>query len=302
MTKSSEKLPKFSIVMANFNGYSSTSRAINALRNLSYNNYEIIVVDDCSTDNSLDRLKKDYPAVIYIQAPKNGGLNKSYNLGIHHALTQGAEYVYTCQNDTYNYSENILEEILDVFQSDEKIGMVGTTIYDSHGEYRWDGKFKNKLGLAMNVSECFAISKIAYSKIGLFNEKLNVYFEDNDLIQRLHLHGFTTGFTTKASLVHTGQVTFKKVKWKWNFIRSRNITFYLKHYQKTNKVKVILFNIIGNFRFMVVPKMKDAAKNSDYKGMCILFFSFFSGVLVGLFIRWKEELPWSLTNNYPHYH
>ena len=306
MKNTSNKIPKFSIIMANYNGYYPTSGAIKSLKKLTYPNYEIIVVDDCSTDDSLNKLKAEFPNVIYLSCPQNGGLNKSYNIGLNFALKAGSDYLYTCQNDTYDYSENILEAILNEFQSNPKIGMVGTTIIDSFGNYRWNGIEKNKLGVMMNTSECFVVKREVYEKIGLFNEKLKVYFEDLDLIIRLRKSGFETSAVTSVQLTHSGQVTFSKQSYYPNYLRSRNLTFFINHYHtkalmKKSKPRVLLYNIIANFIYMLWPRVVQSFKNWDITGIFYLLSGYFIGVISGLFLKWKEEKPWTPQNKYPHY-
>jgi len=300
MEKMKKTEPKFSIVMANYNGYNPTSKALKSLRNLTYPNFDIIVVDDCSSDDSAERLKNEFPEITILKSPKNGGLNRSYNIGIDHALRNGTEYVFTCQNDTYDYSPNILEVILQEFQKNSKIGMVGPTILDSYGNFRWNGVDKNKLGVIMNISECFTIKREVYEKIGLFNEKLVVYFEDLDLIVRLRKAGYLTSAVTSVRLTHSGQVTFSKQKFRPNYLRSRNLAFYINHYYKKKKLVGLLYNMYSNFRYVIMPRISESFKANDFFGMFYLILGYFSGVLIGCFMKWEEEKPWAPENKYPH--
>lgn len=294
-------VPKFSIVMANFNGYETTKLAIDSMKKFTYTNFDIIVVDDCSTDDSIKQFEKNYPEIILIKSPQNGGLNKSYNLGIDHALRNGSEYVFTCQNDTYDYSSNMLEVILEEFEKDDKIGMVGPTIYDAEGNYRWNGVNKNKFGTLMNVSECFVIKKEVYQKIGLFNEKLVVYFEDIDLIIRLRNAGYKTSAVTNVDLIHSGHVTFNKQKFYPNYLRSRNVPFFLRRYIDKKKYRFIIRQMIAEEIPNIINKMGKSLKNNDIMGAYYTLAGFIGGSIMGMLLKWEEEKPWGPENTYPHY-
>ena len=78
-------MKNISIIIPNYNGESLLKENIpillNALRNLK-NRYEIIVVDDCSIDNSVKLLKEKFPLIKVIKTDKNSGFGSSCNLGV----------------------------------------------------------------------------------------------------------------------------------------------------------------------------------------------------------------------------
>jgi GT2 family glycosyltransferase len=280
--------PLVYIVMANFNGYQATSGAIRSLVNLTYPNFKILVVDDCSKDDSGFQLEKDFPEISVIFAKRNGGLCCSYNLGAKEALKNGADYVFQVQNDTLGYSPNFLEKIIEEFNNNPKVGMVGSTIYDSHGGVRWNGCYKEKFGVQMNISEGLVIKKELYEKVGFFNERLVVYFEDIDYIIRLRNAGFETSSATSVSFVHTGQATFGREKFKPNYLRVRNVFLFMKQYCRRQTTKWKLRTINENLR-VHLNKMIPLIKRGDLRSFFRVGAAIFFGIIVGLLLPWKEE-------------
>lgn len=292
MNYGTKEEPLVFIIMANYNGYYVTAGAIRSLRNLTYNNYLIVVVDDCSKDNSPIKLGRDFPKIKIISATKNGGLNKSYNLGIRYALSSGAEYVFLVQNDSKAFSPNIIEEMLKQFEKDKKIGMVGPFVLDSFGNYRWNGIDKDKFGIKMNISEGYIIKREVFEKIGLFNERLVVYFEDIDFIIRLRGAGFETHAAPEVSFTHIGSVTFTKQKFYPNYIRARNIPFFMRRYCKDKPLIWQIRTFLGNL-YVHIDKMKIAFKKRDLTSLFYVTIGIFLGLVVGSLLPWREELPWS---------
>ena len=65
--------PKISIIILNWNGKKDTEECLNSIKNVDYDNYELIVVDNGSSDDSAEYLLKLFPEVIFIKNPKNYG-------------------------------------------------------------------------------------------------------------------------------------------------------------------------------------------------------------------------------------
>ena len=220
---------KFIIVMANYNGYDFTKVAVESLLTVEYANKIIVVVDDCSTDDSYSKLQK-LDNIILLKTEKNSGLDAAFNVGIRYALDNVAEYVFLVQNDTDRFSKNILNSAIECFESDPKIGLVGPSVTDKFEQSRWSEKGKKLFDTAINTSEGFVIKREVFEKIGLFNEGLVVYFEDLDFIIRMRKKGYITVHDSKSSFLHIGQATFSKQRFKPDFLRIRNIFMMQRRY------------------------------------------------------------------------
>lgn len=95
---------RFSIIIPNYNSEKWIKRLLDSIKNQTYKDYELIIVDDMSTDGSLEIIK-DYDVIHNPYKRYNGG---SRNVGVEHAT---GEYIVFADCDDYFYSNNALEEI-----------------------------------------------------------------------------------------------------------------------------------------------------------------------------------------------
>lgn len=120
--------PKVAIVVLNWNGYHYTKACIDSLERITYPNYEIVIVDNGSTDGSAQKLRQDFPRHQILVNPTNLGFARGHNAGIRRALEGHADYVLLLSND-FIVTPGFLEPAIDLAESDAKIGMVGGKIY-----------------------------------------------------------------------------------------------------------------------------------------------------------------------------
>ena len=121
-------IPKISIIILNWNGKEDTLECLESLRKLDYLNYEIIVVDNGSSDDSVPILRKGFPNIELIVNDKNLGYAGGNNVGIEYALKRKADYIFLLNNDTVVHKD-CLRELLDVIEREPKVGFVGPKTY-----------------------------------------------------------------------------------------------------------------------------------------------------------------------------
>ncbi|HSX40598.1 MAG TPA: glycosyltransferase family 2 protein [Candidatus Saccharimonadales bacterium] len=172
-----------------------------------------------------------------LKTGKNLGFAGGNNVGFKHALENGNDYITILNNDTL-VDEKFLTELVRVLDSESKIGIVGPKIYFAKGfEYhrdRYSDKEKGKVfwyaggimdwdnvvGKHRGVDEvdhgqfdkieetdfvsgcCMMIKKEALEKVGLFDEKYFLYYEENDLNQRVRKAGYKIIYAPKAVIWH----------------------------------------------------------------------------------------------------
>ena len=281
-----KKDPLFIIVILNYNGYVYTKACLDSLYNLSYSNYKIIIVDDCSKDDSVINIKRDYPNTTLIQNSKNLNYCKSFNVGVKEALRRNADYVFFVNNDTKDFSTNYLDAILQTFESNKKLGMVGSKCLDYYGGVRRDQVASIRFGIKMDTpTEGYVIKKEVFEKIGYFNERLIIYFEDLDFIVRMRNAGYETAINTEISFLHYGGGTTSKVIFKSNFMRIRNLILFTRKYCSDRSLKWRLNEIKGNLGVHYY-KLKD----SFLKFEPLKFFKLLSAILLGIIIGSSTRL------------
>ena len=122
---------KFGIIVPNCNYEHTLRKCLNSILKQTYNNYEIILIDDMSTDNSL-KIEKEYastyPRITLVELKQkrlNGGArNEAY---LH--LSKDVDYIYYVDSDDWLYDENVLEEINNKLQKNPDVLFVGLADY-----------------------------------------------------------------------------------------------------------------------------------------------------------------------------
>jgi GT2 family glycosyltransferase len=120
--------PKIAIIVLNWNGKRDTKDCLESLEKLTYPSYEIIVVDNGSTDGSVPYLRDRFPGLLIIKTGANLGFAEGNNVGIRKALKQGADLFFLLNNDTIVASD-ILERFVDTYRSNPQAGILGARIY-----------------------------------------------------------------------------------------------------------------------------------------------------------------------------
>lgn len=187
---------KTCIIIVNYNGYKDTLECINSLKENINSNYKIIVVDNKSTDDSVEKLRT-IDGIYLIEADKNGGFSYGNNLGIKYALNNGYENVILLNNDTI-VTKDCFDIMLEKSKSKD-IGIVGNKIlyyYDKNKIYSYGGNINMNRGTAIlgyNLEKnqkledvevkfisgcCMLIKKEVFEKIGFLNENYFMYYED----------------------------------------------------------------------------------------------------------------------------
>jgi GT2 family glycosyltransferase len=218
-------MPLVYIVLVNYKGYQDTVECMESLKEINYNNYRLVVVDNASADGSYEKLKAEYKDHIIIESGDNMGFAGGNNIGIKLAIENNAEYVLLLNNDTIVHREFLLS-MVNCFQSNKNVGIVGgkilyydkrdiishaggyidrfkyTTVHyglNCHGE---DPSFNVERAVGF-ISGCLMMIDCKMIKeIGLLAEDYFMYYEDTDYCARMSSAGYELRYTPKAKIYH----------------------------------------------------------------------------------------------------
>lgn len=140
---------KIAIVTVNYNGRKDSLEFLGSLEKLNREDLElkVIVVDNGSSDGSVEEIKKRFPQVDILQNGANEGFSGGYNRGMIYGLIWGADYILIINNDTEIKDENLLTSMIQLFKSDTSIGLVSPKIYFAKGyEFHKERYSENNLG------------------------------------------------------------------------------------------------------------------------------------------------------------
>jgi len=134
--------PGVSIIILNWNGIKDTIVCLESVYKLDYPNFEVIVVDNGSTDNSVKLIRNSFPKVSLIENIVNLGYAGGNNVGMRYAIDAGAKYVWLLNNDTVVAPDSLSELIRAAKQSD-RCGLLSPVIYyyDEPQKIQFNGSF-----------------------------------------------------------------------------------------------------------------------------------------------------------------
>jgi len=127
-TTARQDTPSVAIIVLNWNGRDDTIACMYSLQKLTYKRYQLIVVDNGSSDDSVSAIRAEFPSVHVIETGANLGFAEGNNVGIRHALDQGANYVLLLNNDT-EVDEHLVDALVDAAESNADGGIFGPKIY-----------------------------------------------------------------------------------------------------------------------------------------------------------------------------
>jgi GT2 family glycosyltransferase len=210
--------PQVWCVVLNWNGANYTIGCLAALKNCTYPNLKVTVVDNGSTDDSVSRIKVAYPDILLLQNEENLGFAGGNNVGIRYALERGADYVWLLNNDTIP-APDALSALMAKASSDDRIGAVASICYYADAPstvQAWGGSRVNLWigysGLSRVPREddwfdslngtSILISRAALKDVGLLDEAFFVYWEDTEFCLRLRKKGWRIAAAADSHVLH----------------------------------------------------------------------------------------------------
>ena len=121
--------PQVSIIIANYNGRDLLQKCLESLSNVNYKNLEIIIVDNNSTDDSVEFVTKNYPSIILVKLDKNKGFAEPNNIG---AKIAKGQFLLFLNNDTV-VTENFISEMINAIITDKKIAICQSLLLKPNG-------------------------------------------------------------------------------------------------------------------------------------------------------------------------
>jgi len=244
--------PKVAAIVLDYNGREITLQALSSLCKMTYEPYDLVVVDNGSTDGSSAAIATDYPDVTIVRTDDNVGVAGGYNLGIEWAMARDHDYILLLNNDI-EAEPTFLSELVEVAESDEQIGCVGPkTYYFWERERLWSAggiiRFREAVTRERGdgeldrgqydrdeemgyVNGCgMLIRRRAIERTGLWDPIYHLAVEDADWCTRLGRDGFRIMYAHRAVLYHMVSYATGVYKPGRTFQTGRSTAIFVRRY------------------------------------------------------------------------
>jgi GT2 family glycosyltransferase len=258
--------PKVYIVILNYNSYEDTVECLDSIKAIDYPNYNVVIVDNKSTDGSGIKIKEKLKDILFISSNDNKGYANGNNLGIEYALKNGAEYICVLNNDVV-VETDFLTKVINKFKDDSTLGIVGSCICDyyerdkiqSFGAYinlytglaQANYKGYEYKSLKDKVKEvdylggaCFVVKRDVFSKIGTIPENYFLFFEETEFCFKAKKAGFKLICLKDSRVYHKGSSTISKFAGLSYYFLNRNRVVFMR--RNSNLFQMIIFLLYVN--------------------------------------------------------
>ena len=295
MIKKNKLIDYTSIIILNYNGLKHLPICLSSLVKQSYHNYEIILVDNASTDKSVEFLRSNFPNIKVIVNNKNDGTAGGFNFGAGYAK---GNYILFLANDL-EVNVDLLERLIEGIEKSEDIAICTAKMYKfdnrkiidfagfkldifgfpfifGHNEID-TGKY-DKVRDAAPTGTCLLIKKDIFEKVGGFDDKFFTLADELDLWWRIRLLGYRSVINHKAIVYHKAGATLLREK------RAR-----LRFYSEKNTIRMLLKNYSIFTLFWI---------SSLYLILLIgeMFFYLFFLRRLDMFLSIIKAVSWNISN------
>lgn len=283
-------MSKASIIILNYNGYKETDKLAMSLLNwsLSLLDFNVVIVDNCSTDDSFDKLQKKYSSFDrydVIRSDHNGGYSYGNNYGALYSIKKYNPQYIAIANPDVILEEEMFIGLLKTFDADSRIGMCAPVMTFTDGSYtikpqriptyfddlracfseKNESTFVNLSYLnndhrllitEMVPGSFFVIKTSCFVEIGYFDENVFLYCEERILGKRLKMAGYKVLLRTDLFYVHAHAVSISNVynivdRWK---ILLNSRLYYQKKYDNIGRLYQLILRS-AMFYYLVKLRM-----------------------------------------------
>jgi len=307
--------PVVQIVILNWNGLDDTLECLASVRNLTYPNLRVQVVDNASANNEAEIIEREFPEVNVLRQTENLGFCGGCNVGMKQTLAEGADFVMLLNNDTL-LSPGLIETLVEGYENLENPGAVSPVILKypetekvwfsiARWETRWSsGEAQFRLALDENYESlkskkpyptefacgcCLFVSAGVIEKVGLFDERYFAFYDEAEWCVRMRKQGLPSYVIPSAfiyhkvggstpSLVATYLLTRNRLLWA-----SENLSLKQKIKSYPVMVKEFVWHLLNAKDFISESKRYIAKEQS------IVFLQGCKDYFLRRFGKWNSE-------------
>lgn len=239
------------IVILNYNNYEDTIECINSVKDIEYKNYEIVVIDNCSSNDSVAELKKKFnDTIVLIENDKNLGYAGGNNVGLKYAYDYGFEYVCILNNDTV-VKKDFLSKCVEYLEVNKEVAFVGPIVLEytndivqSSGgrvlvkkgsmEQINTGKKRDEIECEIDCDYISGACMVFKTKLlqsqGYIPENYFLFYEETEWCYRVKKNGYRNVCINSTYIRHKGSISINQVDGLNAYLMARNrIVFYRRN-------------------------------------------------------------------------
>ena len=215
-------MPKVSVIIPNYNGIKYIEDCLNSLKNQTFDDFDIWVIDNASTDGSDEVVVAKFPLVKFVRLSDNFGLSRAVNEGL--KRTRDSEYVILLNADTKAEPE-FVEKLYEAISKDDKIFSVSSKMIQMFAPDKYDGagdlycclgwayargkdkkigRYEKECNIFSSCGGAAIYRRALFEEIGYFDELHFAYLEDVDIGYRARIMGYKNKYTPEAIVYHAG--------------------------------------------------------------------------------------------------
>jgi GT2 family glycosyltransferase len=252
--------PLVSIVIPNWNGRTYLETCLASLKSLRGPAFEIVLVDNGSTDDSLEFVEMHHPDVRIVRNTENLGFARACNIGIEHSK---GEYILFLNNDTLA-TPDFLTELVRAMEADPSVGMCQSKLrlvdhpelLDQVGSYftttgfllhegfmQRDGpEYERVAEIFSAKGACMLVPRRILDEVGPFDEDFFAYCEEYDLCWRIWLAGYRIIYVPRSVIYHKMGATSVRLRSAW-----------IDFHSFKNRVCLLIKNLGGGSLIWILP-------------------------------------------------
>lgn len=264
--------PLVYVIIINWNGKQYLSRCLSSLIKQTYPNFKILLIDNASTDNSVEFMQKKFPSVEIMQNSENLGFAAANNFGILKCLKKNAQFIFLLNNDTILTDKDLILKLVNTAFNYENVGIVGPKVLQMYNK-----QIVQDVGITCDIfgfpiglhsgelnnhthqgctkvfgvsGSAMLLSRDVFQKVGYFDAEFFMFMEDIDLCWRANLAGYQVIVNADTYIFHEGGGTAQGGPVKDSLYRTSTWRSYLR---ERNTLRALLKNYSMGTLFWILP-------------------------------------------------
>lgn len=290
-------VPKVTAIVLNWNNYQDTRSCLESLQTVDYENLDVLVVDNGSTDGSGKKIEAKFPSVDLLYNEENQGFAGGINPGIRRAIDNESQFVWLLNNDTQFPNSNVLNQLVETMEANSSAGIVTPLVKefpDTSEVWFWRGlvdwrtanadhadspaEFQKNLVETEYVPNCCSLIRVeVFEEVGFLPERYFIYYEDVDYGIHVRDAGYRLLTDTRTTVYHEqGGTSGDELEPLFSYYNGRNTLLLARRFRDKLKPSFPVY-----FPVWVAKQVGYRILNGGYSGI----LPFFRGVLDGVLGR-----------------